>query len=86
MIECTGCGQCCLTEKCLASDIATGSEDNTICPFLHFINPDFYRCMLVEMESWLDMPPLVKQSLGIGVGCTNGYKKGSGWWSKKTFA
>jgi len=72
---CIGCGECCLSGKCRAAELAVGDSDE-ICPFLRFIQPSFYRCLLVEFESFSELEPLVKELLGIGMGCTNGYKVG----------
>jgi len=78
---CTGCGECCLNEKCGAAVIAFGDKDD-ICPALRLISPGFYRCglVLVEQEairilsSYPGIEPLVSRALGIGEGCTNDFK------------
>ena len=67
---CTGCGQCCLAEKCQAAKIAVGNSDE-ICPFLRLVGPGFYRCLLVEWESFAGLNPIIKDALAIGIGCTN---------------
>jgi hypothetical protein len=68
--ECTGCGQCCLAEKCEAAKIAFGDKDE-ICPALRFVCEGFYRCLLIEWESFAHGRSLIKKALGIGMGCTN---------------
>lgn len=73
MTTCTRCGQCCLSEKCDASVMVFG-QSNTICPFLRFIEVDFYSCLLIEMEIFSQKEPLVQKALAIGTGCTNGAK------------
>ncbi len=70
MSKCTGCGQCCLAEKCQAAIMVFGDKDE-ICPFLKFIKPGFYRCLLIEWETYSGMQPLIKAALAIGKGCTN---------------
>jgi len=69
MIKCTGCGQCCLSEKCQAAVIAVGDSDE-ICPFLKLIRPDFYRCLLVDLEQFFGVKPVIKKALAIDKGCT----------------
>lgn len=71
---CTGCGECCLSEKCQEAKIAVGNSDE-ICPFLRLVKPGYYRCFLVELASCTDLEPIVKEGLGIGVGCTNEFKE-----------
>lgn len=80
--KCTGCGECCLSEKCGAAVIAFGDKDD-ICPALRLISPGFYRCgiVLAEQEAVriLEYPgiePLISDALGIGTACTNDFKKG----------
>ena len=70
MSECTGCGQCCLSEKCEAAVIAVGAKDE-ICPFLTLIHPGFYRCLLIALEESFGLTPLLKKALAVGTGCTN---------------
>lgn len=69
-MECTGCGQCCLTYKCKIATMQFGDKD-VICPALVFVNDNFYRCLIIQWEEFLNMEPLIKNALGIGVGCTN---------------
>ena len=73
MKPCTGCGECCLSYKCELSTLAFGKSE-TICPFLRFVRPGFYRCKFIEMENFLGLDPLAKKALGIGLGCTNDFK------------
>ncbi len=70
MKNCNGCGQCCLTEKCEAAEIAVGDYDK-ICPFLRLISPGFYRCLLILWETFDNLEPMLKEDLGIGIGCPN---------------
>jgi len=78
--KCTGCGQCCLAEKCGAAVIAFGDKDE-ICPALRHVD-NIYRCglVLVEQEAMTHKvlsEPIVSFALGIGVGCTNECKNGN---------
>jgi hypothetical protein len=47
-----------------------GDKDE-ICPFLQFVRPGFYRCRLIEIESVSGLDPIIRNALGVGVGCTN---------------
>lgn len=49
-------------------------QSDDICPFLHLVRPGFYRCLLIGFESIMEMEPMIKNALGVGEGCTNGYK------------
>lgn len=69
-MNCTGCGQCCLSEKCGAALIAFGDKDE-ICPALHFVREGYYRCLLIELENVSGLSPLIRKALAIGMGCTN---------------
>ena len=68
--DCIGCGQCCLAEKCDASKIAFGDKDE-ICPALYLVKNGFYRCLIIQWEEFSNTEPLIKNALGIGIGCTN---------------
>jgi len=74
MSECTGCGQCCLSEKCQAAAIVFGDKDE-ICPFLFLAAPGFYRCRLLQWEEISGLKPLIKNALAAGKGCTNEAKR-----------
>jgi hypothetical protein len=69
MKPCNGCGQCCLAEKCQATKIISPMEE--LCPYLRFVSDGFYRCKLVEWEGISGLPPMIKEALAIGQGCTN---------------
>ncbi len=70
MKPCTGCGECCLSEKCEAAKIVFGDKDE-ICPFLHLVSDSFYRCKLIEMEDKSGLSPMIREALAIDKGCTN---------------
>jgi len=75
---CTGCGLCCLSEKCGAAVIAFG-DSYEICPALRLISDGFYRCGLVLAEQEaikfnITSSTPISEALGIGKGCTNDMK------------
>lgn len=72
-MECTGCGQCCLGGKCVAGEMAFGSKDE-ICPALILLRNNYYRCMLMVIETESGLEPILKTHLLEGHGCTNEFR------------
>jgi hypothetical protein len=74
MSACTGCGLCCLSQRCGAA-VAVAGELDAICPFLEYIQ-DRYICKLVATEAMSDLEPILAEALGIGSGCPNEADRG----------
>lgn len=74
---CNGCGWCCHEEICMAGKVFLElvDEDKMIphfikgpCPLMEF-EQDKVRCGLVQMESRMNIEPIIANALGIGKGC-----------------
>jgi hypothetical protein len=67
---CNGCGLCCAIELCLAGEIAFPGAIAP-CPALK-LTGDGRRtyCQLVAFEIAAELPPVIQEGLGIGLGCS----------------
>lgn len=67
---CNGCGVCCASEVCPIGVLAYG-DISAPCPAL-ILSPCRSKaiCGLVAIESDHEMEPLLKEQLGIGLGCS----------------
>ena len=67
---CNHCGLCCQMELCHAAEIAFEGQNLTApCPALLWRGADAL-CGLVMFERCQAKPPLIAESLGIGIGCS----------------
>jgi hypothetical protein len=66
---CNGCGVCCQISMCVVAEL-TFPGIEAPCPALFQEEDGRHRCGIVIMENHLGVDPVVKNTLGIGCGCS----------------
>ena len=69
ILPCTRCGDCCKSTLCHVGELAFGKNQAPPCPALVF-REGLSSCLFVETEAESDLPKLIAEGLGIGIGCT----------------
>ncbi|KJS36088.1 MAG: hypothetical protein VR70_14470 [Rhodospirillaceae bacterium BRH_c57] len=64
---CNGCGVCCQEEVC-SIGIKIAGDVPAPCPLLKH-HDGRHWCGAVEAEAEGDLPPIIRTTLGIGLGC-----------------
>jgi len=96
-MDCTHCGQCCLSTTCALGQVIFLVKEDEICPAIEIeeglyhcglvCNTSYYVSKLVGNEKWKIgfMNELFKKLIGIGEGCTNGQRTRQEHRCNKTF-
>ena len=68
---CNGCGLCCAAQLCEIGKMAFGEDGPLPCPALKMsLDGSRTVCAFVMTEEAAGMPPMIRESLGIGLGCS----------------